>query len=75
MNGDYSYGPNAKVSKNRVLKLKEVISVTGLSRSSIYRKIKEKRFPRSIRLSGQSVGWLEEEIQNWIIDRIAERDV
>lgn len=60
--------------KQRIIRLPEVIALTGLSRSSIYRKISDKRFPRRISLGGNAVGWAEGEIQQWILDRMADRD-
>lgn len=63
---------NNKVS---IIKLSEVIARTGLSRSSIYRRINEGSFPRPISLGGKAVGWIEAEVQQWIQDRISERDV
>ncbi|QLB43575.1 helix-turn-helix transcriptional regulator [Mannheimia pernigra] len=49
----------------RFLKLDEVISRCGLSKTSIYRRIREKRFPRNIHLGGRRVIWLESEIRQW----------
>ncbi|WP_209026265.1 helix-turn-helix transcriptional regulator [Mannheimia haemolytica] len=49
----------------RFLKLDEVISRCGLSKTSIYRRIREKRFPRNINLGGRRVIWLESEITQW----------
>lgn len=49
-----------------VLKLKTVKVRTGLSGSSIYRKMDEDDFPKQIRLGKRSVGWLEHEIDEWI---------
>lgn len=60
---------------NKIIRLKQVCIVTGLSRSSIYRMIAENRFPKSVRLEGKSVGWVEVEVQKWISDRIAERGI
>ena len=57
---------------NRVLRLPEVLTVCGLSRSSIYLKIKQGGFPPPIKLGERSVGWIEEEIQDWIDQRIHE---
>ena len=53
-----------------ILKLPIVKAQTGLSRSSIYLKIAEGTFPNSISLGARAVGWLEEDIQGWIEDRI-----
>ena len=59
-------------SSNRILKLPEVIQITGLARSTIYLRMKEKRFPTHIKLGERSVGWLEKEIQGWLDQRISQ---
>ena len=47
----------------RFLRLKDVQSVTGLSKTSIYKLIEAGSFPKQINLSGsRSVGWLESEV-------------
>lgn len=53
----------------RVLRLNDVKSKTGLSRSSIYLYIKEGCFPTGVKLGQRSVGWLESDIQAWIESR------
>lgn len=58
---------------NKILKLNEVIEVTGLSRSAIYHRMKFDDFPRSIPIGIRSVGWSEEEIRLWIESCIANR--
>lgn len=68
------YVANPEIFINKIIKLKDVKAVTGLSRSSIYRRMGENLFPRSVSLGGKSVGWIEVEVQKWISDRIAERD-
>ena len=61
-----------------ILRLPDVIARTGLSRSSIYGMMKNQsgnrqlQFPKSVRLSARSVGWIEEEINNFIQARINE---
>ncbi len=57
-------------SKERILRLAEVKDRTGLSRSSIYQKIKVGAFPNRIRLGARSVGWLESTIELWILERV-----
>jgi prophage regulatory protein len=54
----------------KIEKRKQVEARTGLSRSSIYQKVAEGTFPKPIRLSAQSVGWLSHEIDEWIEQRI-----
>ena len=56
----------------RILRLPEVMERTGLSRSTIYLRIEQGRFPRPVPLGGRAVGWIEAEIDAWLRDRIAE---
>ena len=60
---------------HNIHRLPKVINNTGLSRSAIYQRIAEGTFPKQINLGGRAVGWLEEDIQNWIKQRIAESRV
>jgi prophage regulatory protein len=52
-----------------VLRRRQVETRTGLGRSSIYALIAEGQFPAPIRLSANTVGWLEHEIDAWISGR------
>ncbi|EKF9565280.1 AlpA family transcriptional regulator [Vibrio cholerae] len=58
----------------RFLKLKEVMEKTALSRSAIYRKMNDGEFPQSVSLGDRAVAWVESEVQDWVIDKVAERD-
>ena len=53
----------------RFLRLREGLQRTGLGRSTVYRWMDEGRFPKSVRLGGRSVGWIEHEIDEWLQDR------
>ncbi|WP_019568713.1 AlpA family transcriptional regulator [Thioalkalivibrio sp. ALMg13-2] len=55
----------------RILRLPSVKARTGLSRSTIYLRIAEGSFPAPIPLGGRAVGWIEEEVDNWIKERIS----
>jgi len=58
--------------QQNVLRLPSVKSVTGLSRSTIYRRISQGLFPKPISLgSSRAVGWLSSDIQSWIDNQIA----
>lgn len=57
----------------RVIKLKNVTEVTGLSKASIYRFIKDKKFPPQIKLGQRSSGWVEEEVFQWLKSRMDAR--
>ncbi len=51
---------------NKILRLPEVKSRTGLSRSSIYAFIKKNQFPKPINIGIRSVGWVESIVDQWI---------
>jgi len=55
----------------RFLRLPEIKHRTGLSKSAIYDRIANGTFPSSVPLDGHSVGWVEEEVNQWAYDRIA----
>lgn len=58
----------------RLIRMKEVISKTGLSRSRIYQYIGEGKFPASVSLGERSVCWVESEVDKWIENVIGQRD-
>ncbi|HIF9273850.1 TPA: AlpA family transcriptional regulator [Photobacterium damselae] len=58
----------------RFIRLKEVMYVTGLGRSSIYNYMAEGRFPKTVSLGGRAVAWVESEVEQWIKERLVERD-
>ena len=70
-------------TKHRFIRLSEVMSRTGYGRTSIYRKMEDGSFPKSLKLGGppkdpnefdsRAVAWVEDEINHWIEDRIDER--
>ena len=55
-----------------IIRLPIVKSRTGLSRSTIYSQIKKGTFPKQISLGIRSVGWLEQDIEDWIESRVDE---
>ena len=58
----------------RIIKLKEVLNKTGLGRSTLYNLIGTSQFPKPIPLGLRAVGWLESEIEKWIMERVQSRD-
>jgi len=56
----------------RILRLPEVQRRTGLSRSTIYVRLDQGRFPKPVSLGARAVGWIESEVDEWIRERIAE---
>jgi len=57
-----------------ILRLPAIRKITGLSRSAIYDLISQGKFPKQIKLTSRSSGWIESEVNQWLDDRIAERD-
>ena len=54
------------------LRLPQVKQRVGLSRSSIYAKVQNGAFPPPVNLGGRAVAWIEDEIGEWISDRVQE---
>ena len=71
--------------QKRCIRLPEVLSRTGYGRTTIYRKMEDGSFPKSIKLGGaptdpckfdcRAIAWIEEEVEQWIDSRIDERDM
>ena len=57
-------------TESKILRLPQVQSRTGLSRSSIYLFVSQGRFPKPIQLGARSIGWLNSSIDTWIESRI-----
>jgi prophage regulatory protein len=59
---------------DRILRLKSVLNRTGLSRSTLYRKISEGTFPKQLQISVHGAGWRESAINQWIEDPVRYRE-
>ena len=55
---------------DRIIRLKTVLARTGLSRSTIYRKIAEGTFPAQIKISINGAGWRESDVNRWVADPV-----
>ena len=70
-------------TKHRFIRLNEVLSRTGYGRTTIYRKMEDGSFPRSVKLGGppkdpnafdsRAIAWIEDEVEQWMESRIEER--
>jgi prophage regulatory protein len=58
---------------DRVLRWRDVRARIGLSRATIWRKVRNHDFPAPVTLGPQSVGWLERDVDEWIASREARR--
>jgi prophage regulatory protein len=51
---------------DNILRIQTVLKRTGLSRSTMYRKMENGTFPRNVRISTRCVGWRESAIAEWL---------
>ena len=51
---------------DRILRLKTVLERTGLSRSTMYRKMQSGTFPKNIQISTRCTGWRESAVNEWM---------
>ena len=71
------------VRQKRLIRLPEVLSRTGYGRTTIYRKMEDGDFPKSVKLGGppkdpnafdsRAIAWIEDEVEQWMESRIEER--
>ncbi len=61
---------------NKLIRLKQVIEMVGVSRAYIYRLLKEERFPQQVEIvaGGTARAFVESEVQEWIDKRIEARN-
>ncbi|PTA86982.1 DNA-binding protein [Kluyvera sp. Nf5] len=64
---------NSSKGNLRLLRISDVMNLTGLPKSTIYLKMKNKQFPTQLSIGARSVAWLEDEIQEWILKNINQR--
>lgn len=51
---------------DRILRLNAVLDRTGLSRSTLYRKMQNGTFPQNVRISARCAGWRESAVEAWM---------
>jgi prophage regulatory protein len=54
----------------KFLRFSAVRERTGLSRSTIWRLERQGVFPKHRRISANAVGWLEQEVNEWVLWRV-----
>lgn len=54
----------------KLLRLPQVMEITGLRKTKIYELNAERAFPRRVRITAHSVGWVEAEVQAWLAQRV-----
>jgi prophage regulatory protein len=64
-----AFQPENSMMTHKILRLAQVVALTGLSRSSIYRLIQSGQFPTQIKLAERASGWHESDVCGWIGER------
>ena len=64
--GDDECDRTEKAGASALLRLPEVLARTGLSRSTIYVRLEQGRFPRPVSLGARAVGWIEAGVDEWM---------
>lgn len=59
------------MNAGRLIRVREVMALTGKSRSAVYA---DPTFPRPVRIGVRAVAWFETEVEAWLAERAAERD-
>ena len=57
-----------------ILRLPQVLVLTGLSKTTLWRRVRAKEFPPALRLGGpgtRAVGWRRSEVEQWLRERPA----
>lgn len=62
------------LNDERFLSLDEVMTKTGLKRSTIYNQMRLGIFPKNIEISSNRIAWLESEVINWMTTKINQRN-
>ena len=58
----------------KLIRLRQVMQMTGLGRSSIYNYMKDQSFPKQVKITSSLSAWVETEINEWIQDKVNQRD-
>lgn len=57
----------------KLIRLDRVQEITQLSKSTIYKLVREENFPEPVRLTKRAVAWFEDEVWHWLEERRKDR--
>lgn len=60
------------MARVKMLGIKQVCKIVGLSQATVYRQIKKGKFPKGIRISDGRVAWHEEVVNDWCRAKISD---
>lgn len=55
--------------EDKILRLPQVLERVGLKKSAVYKMIANDEFPKQMKLGAHVSGWLESDVQTWIMKR------
>ena len=61
--------PDAPAHIAPLLRLRKVLELTGLGRSTVYRMMAERTFPSPVRLGRRAVAWNHAAVEEWTLSR------
>ena len=64
----------ARIAQRKLMRLKNVLEATGLTRSTLYRKIANETFPRPVHIGDRAVAWRESDVVRWMDEQEAKWD-
>lgn len=65
--------PQPNSSHLQLMKLRQVMKMTCLARSTVYKYCADNNFPKPIKLGERNVAWLESEVREWIEQKMFQR--
>lgn len=64
-----SFGGSCLGEEDRLIRLPEVLRLTGMCRSALYNQMALGQFPRSIKIGPRAASWSAKEVRVWIAQR------
>ena len=55
-----------------IVRMNDLTKILSMSRSTILRMVKAKKFPKSVKLGARSVGWSKHEVEIWCRSKFSE---
>lgn len=65
---------NPETDSIRILRISDVVQKTGLSRTSIYQRLRHQDFPRPVELGPRAIGFIESEVDDFLRRLVKKRD-
>ena len=69
LNASHAPASSSAAPVGRLMKMEEVVQETSLSRTTIFRRVRDGQFPKSIPLGGKRVAWSATAVEQWKRDR------